>query len=509
MPQFTQFPHLPPGEYRAGVDAFLGALRAMPIEGEPFRDLRTRLKKVGMWSRERLPALLRFLRLAHSDPVKPSPLVATLIEAPGLDAAKAVMAERLWAINPLLFKVVIDRLAERVHSENEVLKFVDSFAYPGARITGPEVRAWVHLAQGLELLKPVGIRLTLTKAAAPFVEKAKLFDVDEFLDEDEDEAAPEAPPASAAPASAPPAAAPAPATGPAPTAPAGPALAAPSPSAAPPPPASTLPSPLGRGRPVSPARFAGRPTFPDDVLDVTVERIGGWWGEQSAPDEGPGPADFGLDRERYAEDPGGTLYRLAVAAALHFRLGRPPTDTRRAFDELERCGVLEALHDGSVPDISPAPTDAQALMLASLVARRLAEAPDLSLELERADAAPAAFDVLSAALGRGLFGVELFWIMAGLATLGVVPKRGLEGYRAVPDRGVRDTLFRLGALPSPYAADAAGLATAAAAAHRVVPGGAHPDRALRAFAAAAGCAYRCPHRRRCDLPCRERADLGG
>ena len=74
-----------------------------------------------------------------------------------------------------------------------------------------------------------------------------------------------------------------------------------------------------------------------------------------------------------------------------------------------------------------------------------------------------------------------------------------------PHRIVRDTLFRLGFVETPYAKDGAALIAAASAARKAVPKGA-ADEILTMFALAAGCAYDCTHRRTCDFPCRERLE---
>lgn len=506
MPQFTRFPRLPSGEYRAAVDEFLRAMRDVPPEGEPFKAFRTRLKRAGMWSRETLPHLLAFIYVPHSDPIVPSPFMRALADAPGLDEARTVVLERLWAVNPLLFKVVLERLEERVHSANEILKYVDSFAYPGNRLSGPDVRGWVALAQGLGLFKPVGIRLGLTDVGETWLKRAHELDLEDFLDEDE----PEPPPAGPEPSAE--ATTPSPAA-PAPTRP----EAAPRPVAAPapapktaPPRAADGPSPLGRGRPVSVARFAGGGLFDDEVVAITRERLADWWtAREDAGLVAPEPLTAGAPSpEAWMEDPPRALFRAAVRAALEGHGHRTAESADGAFDELDRAGVLDALHDGTAPESAPAITDAGALMLASVIARRCAEHPDLSSDLERCKTAAEAYTRLDGALGRGLLGVELFHLMTMLADAGGVPHAGIDLFIARVDRPVRDTLYRLGLLAQPYAADAAERAAAAAAAHRLAPSVPRADTLLRLFAARAGCAYGCDQRRRCDLPCRERTDPG-
>jgi len=243
--------------------------------------------------------------------------------------------------------------------------------------------------------------------------------------------------------------------------------------------------------------------FPDSALEASRQRLSAWWAEQDPP-KSPGLKAFNLDGERWMEDPEAALFHVAVAAALFFRM--PPAQAQVAFQALERSGALEALHAGLLPE-GPLELDVQALMWASVVARRCAEHPDLAADLERAKEAAEAFKLLDAALGRGLFNIELFWILRLLSSMGSLRLPGSEALTALPRRGVRDTLFRLGFLENPYAADTAALLKASAAARAALPQVLAADEALEAFGQAAGCCYGCPQKKRCDLPCRERSDL--
>src|SRR3970040_122534 len=130
--------------------------------------------------------------------------------------------------------------------------------------------------------------------------------------------------------------------------------------------------------------------------------------------------DFAIDGEAGMEGADEALYRLAVAAALVFRLGGERADIQRAFAGLESSGVLSSLYHGTTPDGLAEGTDPRALMLASLVARRCAEQLALTAELEKQKSAADAFRVLDGALGRGLFRLELFWLLRGLDQIGAL-----------------------------------------------------------------------------------------
>ena len=176
-----------------------------------------------------------------------------------------------------------------------------------------------------------------------------------------------------------------------------------------------------------------------------------------------------------------------------------------SYTALDKAGVLGDLYQGTVPENLPSQIDARALMLASLSARRCAEVPELAASLNGRASAADAFASLEAALGRGLFRTELFWILDMLARLGVIRYDDLGDYTVTPHRIVRDTLFRLGYVATPYASDAPALVASARAARRAVAAG-PADEILTLFALAAGCAYDCTHRKSCDFPCRERLE---
>ncbi|HUH02013.1 MAG TPA: hypothetical protein VML75_08445 [Kofleriaceae bacterium] len=499
MPQLTEFPYLPAGQPDDAVARLVSLCRDFPPDGESFKVFRNRLRALDLWDRERLPALQKFLRLEGGDQVRPSALVS---EIAGADSGSAI-AERLWHVNPVLFKTIIERLADRVSPPGELYSYLDSFAYRGTPVPRAQLESWVHLARGLGVLKRIGIALGVGDRAVEFFDRAQKLDIEEFLEEDEPEAI-------AAPlvdgtaggeegdAAAPvgdattPIATSRPTTAPAPI---GAALAG-----------ARLSSPIGTGVPVALARFAGAAQLSEDILGETAQRLEVWWQQQAEPPAGYALEDFGIDTEAWMSGSEEALYRIAVAAAFVFRLDAERQTVQAVFRALDRANVLADLYYGTAPEVLPDGVDSKALMLASLVARRCAEAPDLAATLEKQADAAAAFTMLDASLGRGLFKIELFWIMGRLRDLGALRFEDLDDYAALPTRLVRDTLFRLGFIESPYAPDANALAVAAAAARRATGGVPAPHEVLVGFAVAAGCAYDCPNRRGCDVACRERSE---
>ncbi|MBT8495302.1 MAG: hypothetical protein KJO07_19805, partial [Deltaproteobacteria bacterium] len=471
----------------------------MPDEGEPFKAFRTRLKKGGAWDRERANETLRFLQLPLADFVEPSELIEAIKKCDGDEDRHKVLADRLWHVNPLLFKAVIDLTAERPHTRDEIAGYVGSFAYRGEEISRVQLDSWFQMVLGLQIFRILGIAMTGGPLLAHFSERARLFEIDEFLEDDEDEPLVVL-------------------DGPSAIEGADVDMEGSSPSeladstvpSAPPAPAEravSYASPLGRGRQVPVSSFATHERFGDDTRKDTAERIGSWWAEQSPETQLASALDFGIDANIWMEGADEALYRLAVAAALAFRLERGKELVVSAYRGLDEAGVLGDLYYGTAPRSLPSGVDSQALMLASLVARRCAESPDLAVELEKQKNARDAFAQLEKALGRGLFLQELFWMMRALGEIGAVRFDDLRQVSALPTRLVRDTLYRLGFLTSPYAHDARGLLEAASAAGEVTDYPA-PDVVVEGFALAAGCSYDCPHRRTCDFACRERADAG-
>ena len=498
MPQVVELPPIGQDQ-RGALIALVRVCKETPTQGETFREFRSRLRGAKLWDRERPTVMLRFLGVSGTT-IVPSPFMQALAAASGDDAIADAVLDRLWELNPLLAKTVIDLVAQRAYHKDEIYKQLGSASYRGVVPSRPALETWIQIAIGTGLLRTLGIAVALGPRAERFVQLAQAFDVDEFLEEDKPEPDPVIPSAGDEEAAAP-AAEVAPET----SGPATSAAAAGSPLPAPLRHLSAdgVPSPRGRERAVLVSRFAQG--FSDELLEETRERIAGWWTEAQKPAVTYQPADFGLDPEAWVEGADEVIYRVAVAAALAFRLDRDRTSVIAAFEALDKAGVLADLYQGVVPENLPASIDARALMLASLAARRCAEVPDLASQLEGRASATEAFAALDGALGRGLFRTELFWIMDMLAKLGVIRYDDLSDFTVTPHRIVRDTLFRLGYIDTPYASDGAALTAAARAARRAVPDGA-ADEILTTFALASGCAYDCAHRRTCDYACRERLE---
>lgn len=495
MPQVTEFPTL--GDSRTAIPTIVRIAKETR-SGEPFREFRSRLRAAKLWDKERPGVPLRFFGVSGT-PIKPSPFMQAVADANGDDAVATAILDRMWSLNPLLMKSVLDLAGQRAYGKDEISKFLGSAAYRGAVPPRPALEIWLQLGIATGLLRPVGIAVAIGPRAAPWIALAAELDIDDFLAEDRPEPEPVVPvvteedPAAAAAAAAEGGA------GVAPAAIAGPVVPAPLRHVV----GQDLASPRGRERPVPVSRFST--DFSAELLDETRGRITSWWKDVQPESGAYQPSDFGIESEAWMEGADEVVYRLAVAAALVFRLDKGRAEVIAAFSSLDQAGVLGDLYQGNVPDVLPTIVDARALMLASLAARRCAEAPELASSIESQPSAAAAFATLDNALGRGLFRMELFWILDQLRRLGVLRFEDLDDVTTTPYRLVRDTLFRLGYLPTPYAHDAPALVAAAKAA-RVACGEGAAEEMLVRFALAAGCAYDCAHRKTCEFACRERLE---
>ncbi len=497
MPQVVDLP--PIGQdARGALVALVRVCKETPAK-ESFREFRSRLRTAKLWERERPMVMLRFLGVGGST-ITPSPFMQTLGACTGEDDTAIAILDRVWHLNPVLGKTVLDLVAQRAYHKDEIYKNLTAATYTGIVPSRPALEIWLQIVIGAGLLRTLGIAVTQGPRAEKYVALAAQLDVEEFLAEDKPEPEPvipnlldeEAAPVETAPESSIPVTA---------AAPSGSPLPAPLRHLS----ADGIATPRNRERVVPTSRFAQG--FTDDIRAETASRIASWWTEVGAQTKTATyqPSDFGLDAEAWVEGADEVVYRTAVAAALAFRLDRDRSSVVASFTALDKAGVLGDLYQGTVPENLPAQIDARALMLASLAARRCAEVPELASQLDGRTSAAEAFASLDAALGRGLFRTELFWMMDMLGKLGVIRYDDLGDFTVTPHRIVRDTLFRLGFTETPYANDQATLVVATRAARKAVPAG-PADEILTLFALAAGCAYDCAHRKACDFPCRERLE---
>src|SRR5690349_1287112 len=151
MPQVVELP--PIGlDQRGALTALVKVCKDMPAKGETFRELRSRLRGAKLWDRERPQIMLRFLGVGGAQ-ITPSPLVQALAAAADDDAVSTAILDRMWALNPLLGKTVLELVAQRAYGKDEIYKYLNSVAYRGVLPSRPMFETWLQIALGCGLLR--------------------------------------------------------------------------------------------------------------------------------------------------------------------------------------------------------------------------------------------------------------------------------------------------------------------------------------------------------------------
>src|SRR5262245_12386610 len=182
MPQVVELP--PIGQdARGALVALVRVCKETPAKGEPFRELRTRLRAAKLWDRDRPQILLRFLGVGGAT-VTPSPVMQALAAAGSEDEIAFAVLDRVWPLNPLLAKTVVELVAQRPYHKDEIYKHIASAAYRGTVPSRPGLEVWLQIAIGTGLLRTVGISVAAGPRMERYAQQAATLDVDEFLAED-------------------------------------------------------------------------------------------------------------------------------------------------------------------------------------------------------------------------------------------------------------------------------------------------------------------------------------
>ncbi len=259
------------------------------------------------------------------------------------------------------------------------------------------------------------------------------------------------------------------------------------------------------------------PPFSPEALEITREKLRNSGTDLAIEDPRPWLEATGCERRAFILAPASGLLRLAAVTALwQFRL-LPDVPTAKYSPSQVRVNIpiwpqleplLEDLLEGRWPT-SPLPQEdhstSAVLLMLSLAARRLAMLPEHVEPFATKQKAADALAHLDALFGDGLFGDNIFWMLGALADIGLLSPGDAAPYRALPTRSVREALFRLGLLETPYASDLCQLVEASKVLSEIYesPRG---DIRLLAFVKEQGCASPCPWRRHCSLSCRERSE---
>src|ERR1700704_2458297 len=98
MPQVVELP--PIGQdSRGALVALVRVCKDTPAKGEPFRELRGRLRAAKLWDRDKPLVILRFLGTGGATAV-PSAFMQTLAAANTEDETAIAILDRVWNLNP-------------------------------------------------------------------------------------------------------------------------------------------------------------------------------------------------------------------------------------------------------------------------------------------------------------------------------------------------------------------------------------------------------------------------
>src|SRR5262249_41569622 len=141
--------------------------REVPAAGEPFRELRARLRAIRFWDRDNPLVPLRFLGVGGAT-ITPSPFMTALGATKTDEEQQAAILDRLWQLNPILFKAVFELAAQRPYGKDEIYKYLGSFAFRGTVPSRPGLESWLQLGIATGLLKPLGIAVAPGPSAERF-----------------------------------------------------------------------------------------------------------------------------------------------------------------------------------------------------------------------------------------------------------------------------------------------------------------------------------------------------
>ena len=191
MPQVVDLPPIGQDQ-RGAVAALVRVCKEMPAKGESFRDLRTRLRVAKLWDRDKPAVILRFLGTGGTT-VMPSLFLQTLAAAKTDDETAVAILDRVWQLNSLLGKTILELVAQRAYGKDEVYKHLASSAYRGIVPSRPGLETWIQIGIGCGLLRTLGIAITVGPRAERYLQLASTIDVEEFLAEDKPEPEPAIP----------------------------------------------------------------------------------------------------------------------------------------------------------------------------------------------------------------------------------------------------------------------------------------------------------------------------
>ena len=185
MPQVVDLP--PIGhDQRGALASLVRVCKDLPAKGESFKEFRSRLRVAKLWDRERPIVLLRFLGVGGTN-ITPSPFMQAIAAAATDDDTSHAIMDRVWQLNPLLGKTIVDLVTQRAYGKDEIYKYILSSAFNGVIPSRPGLETWLQIGIATGVLKTIGIAVVPGPRMERYAPLAAALDVEEFLAEDKPE----------------------------------------------------------------------------------------------------------------------------------------------------------------------------------------------------------------------------------------------------------------------------------------------------------------------------------
>ncbi len=182
---YAPIPNTKPIEYLSKLVALYQFMR----DHDPdFRAFRRFMREEDIFDKDSSEALFDFLGITavKGKPIKMTKFLARVHDAETPVERQNSVFHYLSKRNEILVKYVMDGLAERLYSTNELYRFITSYVYPGDYITLVHFRYWMEWLQATGHIKMIGIRWGLSTAGEEAMRYIKTIDVDEILEDEEE-----------------------------------------------------------------------------------------------------------------------------------------------------------------------------------------------------------------------------------------------------------------------------------------------------------------------------------
>lgn len=189
MPQRITFPMLPRVEEALYMDKLNRLLYFIDEQRPSAREVREFMQEQDIWDREVVNEdFWEFYGVIKEKRFKLGKLGSKLLDA-RLDgkAEREILFRHVLAENEILAKYVFDALAERLHSDAELYRYLTSYVYPGKKLRRPDFLSYLKLLSVLGYIRVIGIRWALGDAGKEIMKQIEQIDVESLLEEEREE----------------------------------------------------------------------------------------------------------------------------------------------------------------------------------------------------------------------------------------------------------------------------------------------------------------------------------